>query len=82
MEKNEDKRGILQEGVFTYRITKDKRVFIFYEGKQVTVLSCKKAEGFIGKIQNAEGIEAQLIMAKITGNFKRGNEKIAKLRNT
>ena len=75
---NIDKRNILDKEVFTYRITKDKKVFISYEGKHVTTLSGKKAEDFIKKIQNAEGKEAQLIMAKVTGNFKRGNEKLFK----
>ena len=73
-----DKRDVLDEEVFTYRITKDKKVFISYEGKQVTTLSGRKAEDFIAKIQSAEGKEAQLIMAKVTGNFKRGNEKLFK----
>ena len=70
-----DKRGILNEEVFTYRITKDKKVLISYEGKQVVTLSGKKAEDFITRILNTGGKEAQLIMAKVTGNFKRGNEK-------
>jgi len=78
MEKQIDKRGMLDEEVFTYRITKDKKVFISYEGKQVTTLSGKKAEDFIKKIENADGKEAQLILAKVTGNFKRGNEKLFK----
>ena len=73
-----DKRGILDGEVFAYRVTKDKKVFISYEGKQVTTLSGKKAEDFVTKIQNAEGKDAQLIMAKVTGNFKRGNEKLSK----
>ncbi|MCL2204620.1 MAG: hypothetical protein FWB88_11855 [Defluviitaleaceae bacterium] len=73
-----DKRGILDEEVFTYRITKDKKVFISYHGKQVTTLSGKRAEHFIAEIEGAQGKEAQLIMAKITGNFKRGNEKLFK----
>jgi len=73
-----DKRGILDEDIFTYRITKDKKVFISYEGKQVCTLSGKKAEDFIAKIQDTEGKEAQLILAKVTGNFKRGNEKLFK----
>jgi len=73
-----DKRGILDEDVFAYRITKDKKVFISYEGKHVTILSGKNAESFIKKIQYAEGKDAQLIMAKVTGNFKRGNEKLFK----
>ena len=73
-----DKRGILNEEVFTYRITKDNKVFISYHGKQVTTLSGGKAEKFISEINDAESKEAQLIMAKITGNFKRGNEKLSK----
>jgi len=78
MESPIDKRGILDEEVFTFRITKDRSVFISYEGKQVTKLNGKKAEDFITRIQNAEGKNAQLIMAKVTGNFKRGNERLFK----
>ena len=73
-----DKRGVLDGDIFAYKITKDKKVFISYEGKRVTTLSGKKAEEFIGKMRTCEGKEAQLIMAKATGNFKRGNEKIPK----
>ena len=35
----------------------------------------KENEKFLSKIANADELEAQLIMAKITGNLKRGNEK-------
>lgn len=70
-----DKRGKLEEEVFTYRITKDKKVFISWHGKPVTTLSGSKAEDFIAKIEDTEGKESQLIMAKVTGNFKHGNEK-------
>ena len=73
-----DKRGIFDEEVFAYRITRDNKVFISYEGKQVTTLRGKRATDFITKISNLEGKEAQLVMAKITGNFKRGNEKLFK----
>jgi len=73
-----DKRGILDEEIFTYRISKDNKVFISYQGQQVTILSGRQAEQFITKINGAVGKEAQLIMAKVTGNFKRGNERIAK----
>jgi len=73
-----DRRGVLDEEIFTHRATKDGKVFISYEGKQVMIISGKKAADFIAKMQGAEGKEAQLIMAKITGNFKRGNEKLFK----
>lgn len=78
MENTIDKRGKLDEEVFTYRITKDKKVFISWHGKQVTTLSSSKAEDFIADIEDAEGKEAQLIMAKATGHFKHGNEKMNK----
>ncbi len=61
--------------VFTYRITKENRVFIYWYGKQITILKGKKAQKFIGKIANADHEEAQLLMARGTGNFKRGNER-------
>jgi len=82
MKSSVDKRGVLDEEIFTYRISKDHKVFILYEGKQVTTISGKKAEKFIAKIDGAVGKDAQLIMAKETGNFKRGNEKLFKTTHT
>ncbi|MFZ5354889.1 MAG: hypothetical protein ACOZCL_19485 [Bacillota bacterium] len=75
---NIDKRNRLDEEVFSYKVSKDNKVFIFWHGKQVMILKAKESEKFLSKIQNAEHKEAQLIMAKITGNFKRGNEKLIK----
>jgi alpha-acetolactate decarboxylase len=43
-------------------------------------LKGKKADKFFSQIENAADVEAQLIMAKITGNFKHGNEREAKLK--
>ena len=75
---NIDKRGILDQEIFSYKVTKDGKVFISYEGKPVTTLSGAKAADFIANVEDADAKEAQLIMAKATGNFKRGNEKLAK----
>ena len=75
-----DKRGILEDEVFTYKITKDRKVFISWYGKQVTTLGGRKAEAFISDIENASNKDAQLIMAKATGHFKHGNEKMNKRR--
>ena len=71
-----DQRKILEEEVFSYNITKDRKVFISWHGRQVTALKGKEAERFISSIENADGMEAQLIMAKATGHFKHGNEKM------
>ena len=72
---NVDKRGKLQEEVFSYTANKDGKVFIFWQGQQIMILKDSKAKSFLTKIANLEGPKAQLVMAKITGNFKHGNEK-------
>lgn len=74
-ENNVDKRNVLDEEPFSYKTTKDNKVFLFWHGKQVSILRGKESDGFIRKIKNADTKETQLIMAKITGHFKHGNEK-------
>jgi hypothetical protein len=71
---NVDKRGRLDEDIFSYRESKDK-VFIFWYNKQVMILKGQQARKFIDKIAHLDGKAAQLVMAKITGNFKHGNER-------
>lgn len=71
---NIDKRGRLDEEIFSYRASKDK-VFIFWYKKQVMILKGQQARKFIDKIAHLDGKAAQLVMAKITGNFKHGNER-------
>nr|WP_255654515.1 hypothetical protein [Cohnella sp. REN36] len=65
----------MDEEVFDYTVNKDNKVFITWHGKQVKILAGKESERFLSRIAGKEHKEAQLIMAKITGNFKRGNEK-------
>ncbi len=73
-----DKRNRLDEEVFSYRAMKDGKVFLYWYGKQVKILKGKEAEEFSAKIAGLNHKAAQLVMAKITGNFKRGNEKLGK----
>ncbi|WP_066307260.1 hypothetical protein [Bacillus sp. FJAT-29814] len=73
---NIDKRNRLGDEPFKFRVTKDNTVFLDYYGRQVKVLKGTEAEKFLKRIKAAESTtEEQLIMAKITGNFKRGNER-------
>jgi hypothetical protein len=51
------------------------RFLIFWKGQQVRILKDKNALKFLNRINGADEITAQLIMAKLTGNFKRGNER-------
>ena len=71
-----DKRNRLDHEVFSYRATKDGKVFLFWQGKQVKVLKGQVAQKFLRDVVVVGMQEAQLMMAKITGNFKRGNERI------
>lgn len=70
-----DKRGKLQEKPFTFRETRDGKVFIYWRGKQITILKGKTAVKFLRDIANAGAEQAQLLMARVTGHFKHGNER-------
>lgn len=63
-----------QEAPFSYRAQKDGTVRIAYHGTVVTTLAGKEATRFLGRV-DADPDAAQLLMAKATGNFKRGNER-------
>ncbi|MCL1696917.1 MULTISPECIES: hypothetical protein [unclassified Lysinibacillus] len=75
-----DKRNRLSEEPFTYQFTKKGTVVIYYEGKQIKFVKDKEAERLITRIKEVEDdrTAVQLLLAKITGNFKRGNEKSGK----
>jgi len=70
-----DQRHRLEAEVFSYQVTKDQRVRLFFEGKEIKTLAGNEAMKFMAKISGVNDIEAQLILAKATGNFKHGNEK-------
>ncbi|EJS70209.1 hypothetical protein CN425_14030 [Bacillus cereus] len=74
--KNTDRHNRLDDRMFHYRVTKNNIILIEYYGKQIMILKGIDAEKFLNKINYANNDkEKQLIMAKITGNFKRGNER-------
>ncbi|MBL8120809.1 MAG: hypothetical protein J0L63_01460 [Anaerolineae bacterium] len=72
---NVDKRGVLDDAIFDYQSTKDGRVLLYWHGKHIKTLAGEAARKFMTQIENAEGKDAQLIMAKATGHFKHGNER-------
>mgnify|MGYP003684310797 CR=1 FL=1 len=66
----------IADQAFSFSERKNGSVSIFWYGKPVTELRGKEAIKFISKINQSQDEDSkQLIMAKITGNFKRGNEK-------
>ena len=66
------------ENDFFYRETKDQRVLIYWHGHEVMVLKGKAALKLKGQLEGKTETEKQLALAKVTGNFKRGNERKAK----
>ena len=60
---------------FSSRVTSDGRVFVHWRGKLVKTLKGSEASSLVRKLESADPQTAQLILAKITGNFKRGNER-------
>lgn len=70
-----DKRQRLDEETFSYQVIKENRVFIFWKGKQVKVLKGKAAQLMLDKIAGLDAKGEQLLLAKLTGNFRRGNER-------
>jgi hypothetical protein len=63
---------------FSYRITKNGKVFVYWHGthgQREIVLKGARAAKLIGDMQTMNLEEKQLALAKATGNFKRGNER-------
>ncbi len=72
---NIDKRGKLQEHPFSHKLTKSNKLMIYFKGKHIKTLNSKQTDAFIAKSRGKTEMEVQLILAKITGNFKHGNER-------
>ncbi|MGD9676323.1 MAG: class I SAM-dependent methyltransferase [Candidatus Bipolaricaulia bacterium] len=62
---------------FSYRVTKGGVVFIRRGGRTVTELRSDVARRFVVEVEGAEEADAQETMARYTGNYKRGNERLA-----
>jgi hypothetical protein len=73
-----DKHGELEVEPFSYRALKNGSVLLEHRGRTIKTISGDEAERFLKRIADLEGLEEQLVLAKLTGNFKRGNEGIAK----
>jgi hypothetical protein len=71
---NIDKRGELEGEPFSYRALKNGSVLLEHHGRTVKTISGDEAERFLTRIANLEGLEEQLVLAKLTGNFKRDSK--------
>ncbi len=69
-----DARGKLDQRPFTYRVTKDGKVMMSWQGRVVKTLAGKPAERLAAALAVASDDERQLLLAKATGQFKHGTE--------
>jgi hypothetical protein len=61
---------------FTALVTKDDRVLVTREGRTVAVVAGAPAERLArGLSSSADDDARQLLLARATGNYKRGNER-------
>ncbi len=78
----EDKRDVLkQEEPFSYRVLKDNKAQIFFDNKVIKLLVGKEFIKLQRVIETDDDYQLQLFMAKVTGQFKHGNERLAKQKN-
>ena len=67
--------GPLAEAPFSYRQSGTDKIFLYHQGRHVVTLAGRKASTFLSRVMSADTMEAQRLMARATGNFKRGNER-------
>jgi hypothetical protein len=60
---------------FSWLSRADGAIVIRYHDAPVTLLRGKAAEKFAFRMSSADGAAAQQLMARATGNFKRGSER-------
>jgi hypothetical protein len=63
---------------FSYRITKNGKLFVYWHGtngRREIVLKGAKSEKLITELPGMDHEAQQLALARATGNFKRGNER-------
>lgn len=62
---------------FTYRSRKGGEVQVLHHGKVAATLRGAQAQAFLDDVAGTTLAEAQQSMARLTGNYKRGNERTA-----
>lgn len=69
---------LVNNQTFSWKKGKNNKLFIYFNGKEVMVLKEQKAQKLLEELIDSSEEEEQYLLARITGNFKRGNEKLAK----
>ncbi|MFF2621139.1 hypothetical protein [Oerskovia jenensis] len=70
-----DARGRLVEDPFDHRVTASGTVLAYRGGKLVATISGSRAERLISALATADEERTQHLLARATGNYRRGNER-------
>lgn len=70
-----DERQQLTQRPFTYKITKNNKLLIYRDNKQIKIISGKTVTNFLHLAEQADEQTIQLKLAKLTGHYKHGNER-------
>lgn len=62
---------------FTYRLRKSGEVQVLHGSTLASTLRGVDAQEFLAEVATCPADDAQQLMARITGNYKRGNERLA-----
>lgn len=62
---------------FSHRVGKSGAVEIHHHGRLAATLRGTDAEDFLGDLDAGSFADGQQLMARLTGNYKRGNERLA-----
>ena len=62
---------------FTHRTRKSGTTEILHRGRLASTLRGQDASDFLAEVQAGSFADAQQLMARITGNYKHGNERLA-----
>ena len=65
----------LDDHPFSFRETKDGKVLITWRGRDAGTLTGARARRFLAAAGGADDERLQIEMARVTGNFKHGNER-------
>lgn len=62
---------------FTYRRRKNGEIEVLHHGRLAATLRGPDALDFLREVEAGDEEDAQALMARLTGNYKRGNERLA-----
>ena len=63
---------------FSHRVRKNGDVEVLHHGRLAATLRGHDAADLVQEAPDATSPDAQQLMARLTGNYKRGNERIAR----